>query len=141
MQFMGLNLQHRGVYMKTYYVLIDENSYITGWSEDFFVEENSIAVEVDEEIFEDFELYFDGYQAVEGVAIKDTDAYQISVNNRLKDVYRYEREMEVFPIINRGEAWYRTLTEEQKNELQIWYEAWLNVTDTLEPPQKPEWIV
>lgn len=138
---MGLNLQHRGVYMKTYYVLIDENSYITGWSEDFFVEENSIAVEVDEEIFEDFELYFDGYQAVEGTVVKDTEAYQISVNNRLKDVYRYEREMEVFPIINRGEAWYRTLTEEQKNELQIWYEAWLNVTDTLEPPQKPEWIV
>ena len=138
---MGLNLQHRGVYMKTYYVLIDENNYITGWSEDFFVEENSIAVEVDEEIFEDFELYFDGYQAVEGTVVKDTEAYQISVNNRLKDVYRYEREMEVFPIINRGEAWYRTLTEEQKNELQIWYEAWLNVTDTLEPPQKPEWIV
>lgn len=127
--------------MKTYYVLIDENNYITGWSEDFFVEENSIAVEVDEEIFEDFELYFDGYQAVEGTVVKDTEAYQISVNNRLKDVYRYEREMEVFPIINRGEAWYRTLTEEQKNELQIWYEAWLNVTDTLEPPQKPEWIV
>lgn len=126
--------------MKTYYVLVDENNYITGWSEDFFVEEGRIAVEVDEEIREDFEIYFDGYQAIEGAAVKDAEAYQNSVDNRIKAEIRYERELECFSVINRGEAWYRTLTEEQKNELQMWYQAWLDAPQTLEIPTKPNWL-
>lgn len=53
---------------------------------------------------------------------------------------RQRRASECFPIINRGQLWYDTLTEEQKAELKKWYGAWLNVTDTLAIPSKPDWI-
>ena len=53
---------------------------------------------------------------------------------------RAKREAECFPIINRGQLWYDTLTEEQMAELKDWYIAWLNVTDTLVIPNKPNWL-
>lgn len=126
--------------MKTYYVHINEKNYITGWSEDFFVEENRIAVEVDEEIYEDFELYFDGYRALNGKAIKDETAYEESVKERQRAIIRYTRETDVFPIINRGGIWYDTLTEQEKSDLMEWYQAWLDATETLIIPEKPAWL-
>ena len=53
---------------------------------------------------------------------------------------RAKRETECFPIVNRGQLWYDTLNEEQKAELKEWYIAWLDVTDTLVVPNKPDWI-
>lgn len=53
---------------------------------------------------------------------------------------RRQREYECFPYINRGSLWYNTLTESQKAEFQEWYSSWLNVTETLIPPNKPEWL-
>jgi len=55
-------------------------------------------------------------------------------------VYRRQRERECFPIINRGAAWYNTLSKKQEQELTQWYEAWLDVTETNQPPSKPEWL-
>ena len=55
-------------------------------------------------------------------------------------LYRKRRQKECFPIINRGAFWYNTLTEVQKQEIQAWYEAWLDVTETLTPPQPPGWL-
>ena len=31
-------------------------------------------------------------------------------------------------------------TEKRENEFEAWYQAWLDVTETLEKPIKPEWI-
>ena len=56
------------------------------------------------------------------------------------DYYRDLRETDCFPIINRGTAWYNSLTEEQKAELDAWYQAWLDVTETKIIPEKPEWL-
>ena len=53
---------------------------------------------------------------------------------------RMKREQECFSIINRGKLWYDTLTPEQLAELQKWYTSWLDVTETLEEPIKPEWL-
>ena len=53
---------------------------------------------------------------------------------------RAKRETECFPIINRGQLWYDTLTEKQMAELKEWYIAWLDVTDTLEVPTTPSWL-
>ena len=50
------------------------------------------------------------------------------------------RDTECFPIINRGELWYKHLTDEQKEELDNWYNAWLEVTETKVIPTKPEWL-
>lgn len=54
--------------------------------------------------------------------------------------YRYQREIECFPIINRGILWYERLSAEQKEELNIWYQAWLDVTETKIIPDKPTWL-
>ena len=53
---------------------------------------------------------------------------------------RRQREKECFPIINRGQLWYSTLTAVQYSELQVWYQAWLDVTETLVVPEKPGWL-
>lgn len=53
---------------------------------------------------------------------------------------RSQRETECFPVINRGQLWYDTLTEAQKTELKVWYLAWLDVTETFIIPITPEWV-
>jgi hypothetical protein len=53
---------------------------------------------------------------------------------------RLTRQVECFPVINRGYLWYKTLTETQQVELQDWYQAWLDVTETGILPTKPEWL-
>ena len=53
---------------------------------------------------------------------------------------RFQRKEECFPIINRGTLWYDLITPEQTAELKIWYQAWLDVTDTLIIPEKPLWL-
>ena len=55
-------------------------------------------------------------------------------------VFREQRKNECFPIINRGKLWYDCLTSEQLAELKKWYHDWLNVTETLIIPIKPEWL-
>lgn len=53
---------------------------------------------------------------------------------------RHRRETECFSVINRGALWYERLSEAQKTELEQWYEAWLNVTETKTVPEKPIWL-
>lgn len=57
-----------------------------------------------------------------------------------KQALRQLREKECYVYINRGEAWYKRLTDEQKAEFDKWYQAWLDVTETFEIPQKPDWV-
>ena len=61
-------------------------------------------------------------------------------NSTLPFEIRERRKSECFPYINRGELWHKNLTEEQKTELETWYNAWLNAPATLIIPDKPEWL-
>lgn len=54
---------------------------------------------------------------------------------------RSQREVECFPIINRGKLWYDNLTESQLIELKEWYNAWLDVTETKVIPTRPSWLI
>lgn len=54
---------------------------------------------------------------------------------------RNQREAECFPIINRGKLWYDNLTTEQIAELNEWYNAWLDVTETKVIPTRPSWLI
>ena len=85
--------------------------------------------------------------------------YDIIINNKLdnhpmlytdeelkkeyqRKILRQRREVECFPYVNRGELWYEVYvnTEEKKAEFRQWYLDWLNVTETLVVPAKPEWL-
>lgn len=57
--------------------------------------------------------------------------------NELRD----RRDCECFQIINRGQFWYDTLSDTQKEELRNWYQEWLDVTETKIIPEKPEWLI
>lgn len=57
-----------------------------------------------------------------------------------KNILRIKREQECYPIINRGQLWYSRLTDEQKQELDVWYTAWLDVTETKVIPERPSWL-
>lgn len=57
---------------------------------------------------------------------------------------------ECFEIVNRGVLWFNDLSEQQKEELNLWYHQWLdvpqvytisrpiNINDII--PHKPEWL-
>ena len=70
-------------------------------------------------------------------------------NIKLSNIRR-KREEECFAYINRGMLWYNKLTEEQKQELESWYQAWLDVPQTYQKvhpvklsdiiPSKPKWL-
>lgn len=57
-----------------------------------------------------------------------------------KDRLRGKRQAECFSVLDRSQFWYDNLTEAEKTELKEWYTAWLHVTDTMEIPNKPEWL-
>ena len=56
------------------------------------------------------------------------------------DDIRKRRESECFPIINRSESWKRRLTQEQRTELELWYQGWLDAPETGKIPVTPQWI-
>ena len=80
------------------------------------------------------------YQLINGELIRDANKLSEIERTLLLKRLRNRREQECFPIINRGSLWYAHLTEEQINELNAWYSAWLDVTETLEVPEYPEWL-
>ncbi len=45
-----------------------------------------------------------------------------------------------FPVVNRGKLWYDALSIEKLSELEAWYHAWLNATETREIPETPLWV-
>lgn len=87
-----------------------------------------------------FEQHYSSYKLVNGSLVYDEEkGKQIAEENELERL-RILREKECFSVINRGQAWYNSLTDGQYEDLQTWYQAWLNVTETRVIPEKPAWI-
>lgn len=91
---------------------------------------------------EEYDVGFDGklYSASE---MNKTDylTRKAEFNNNIRlSAIRAQRETECFPIINRGALWYDKLTAEQKAELAVWYQEWLDAPQTGVIPTKPTWI-
>ncbi len=94
---------------------------------------------VDEDWFaEHFEEF--KYNPATGELIRDMGREDALANQRTAEELRVRREKECFSVINRGEMWYSLLTDEQKEELKVWYKAWLDVTETLSPPEPLAWV-
>ena len=71
---------------------------------------------------------------------EDIQVYHPYTDEEYKDYLRAQRASICFPVINRGAAWYSRITEEQKAELQVWYQAWLDAPETGVKPETPAWV-
>ena len=74
------------------------------------------------------------------LGIEDFELVKSFGKETLQDWLRVKRDEICYSVINRGTAWYKRLTEYQEIELEIWYQEWLDVTDTLIVPKTPSWI-
>ena len=100
------------------------------------------SVTVNEPIdIKDFENNYRSYYLSDGnVLVKNEDKQKEIEENRELNNLRTQREKACFSYINRGELWYSKLTTKQKDELNVWYQAWLDVTSTKVIPETPEWL-
>lgn len=119
-------------------ILIDENKYLTCVCIDAELE-NGIEVDTPNDI-DTFIDAFRAYKYENGQLILDQDKLQMLNEDRVNEELRLKRQNLCFPYINRGELWYNRLSDTQKNELDTWYQAWLDVTDTKVIPIAPEWL-
>ena len=121
-------------------VILNEQGYVRSYA--LVGKFSASAVTVDEpENLADFEDNYRSYYLSNGVLVKSGDRQLELENERALRDLRSQREKACFPYINRGYLWYSKLTEEQKVELDAWYQAWLDVTKTKVVPAVPEWLV
>lgn len=118
---------------------VDASGRVVQWSHDDYM--NELLFDIPDSIVpDDFEENAFFYLYKEGKLIFDGE-YKAKYEREQKVVdLRYKRTEICFPVINRGEAWYRTLSDKQKEELQDWYQKWLDATETLIEPEPPEWL-
>lgn len=116
-----------------YYITLDENNRVSSYSQFPMEIEGEIQYEIETDIeyekickcdYVDSILVYNSTYEIEDEII------------RLRNM----RTRVCFPIINRGSLWYQTLNDSQLEELSIWYQKWLDVTETLEIPEKPKWL-
>lgn len=119
-------------------ILIDNNNYLTCFCVDAELE-NGIDVNTPNDI-DTFADEFRAYKYVNGQLVLDSAKLEELNNEYLVDELRQKRERNCFMYVNRGELWYSRLSNAQKEELDIWYQAWLDVTETKVIPNKPEWL-
>ena len=106
-----------------------------GFVKSLYVTDASIDFEVDDELYEKL------MTCKIGKNWKLQDGEFIVVELLDDEIIRFRREIECFAIIdNRSQLWWNHLTDDKKNELDVWYEAWLNATETKVIPEKPEWL-
>lgn len=82
------------------------------------------------------------YQIV-GIVIKNgklvVDTIPRTIEEQ-KNIIRRLRMNRVFPVINRSQMWFNSLTEQQKQDIQNWYQEWLDAPDNLVIPERPSWL-
>lgn len=123
--------------MKVYY-LQDENGEII---QDDFEKFDDRCLEIDKEDYNLVEGYNGGLFLYDYTKTEEYKARAAAFQSECElEMLRRQRAEECFPIINRGSLWFDRLTEEQKEELATWYQAWLDVTQTKVVPECPAWL-
>lgn len=122
-------------------IVLDEYGYVKAYALVGEISDVSATVNDPADIDDFEENYRSYYLSDKNTLIKSADK-QLEINNerKLTDL-RHKREKQCFPYINRGQLWYSKLTDAQKDELDAWYQAWLDVTDTKIIPELPVWLV
>ena len=119
------------------YYLMNDNKEII--KDDFSFFENALSMsDEDYKIVNGYNgaLFLETFTKTEEYKQKEAEWQR----NHILKVLKTRREQECFSIINRGYLWYLQLTDEHIRELNVWYDAWLDVTETLTVPKKPDWI-
>lgn len=121
-----------------YKFLLDEQGYFTG----SYAEVGEIDGAIECEALPDTTdvLQYPCYMFINGAWQFDADKWAIMQAELVKVALRAKRENICFPVVNRGQLWYNTLTAEQLAELATWYQAWLDVTTTLIEPMILGWL-
>lgn len=112
-------------------IKINENGYV----ESPYIRDATIEMEITDEQFETISTFgFNtNWRYVDGEFILESLLDDDSLRER--------RQRECFNIVdNRSQLWWNRLTEIQREEIEMWYEAWLNVTETRVIPKKPLWL-
>jgi hypothetical protein len=98
-------------------------------------------VEFPEDEMETFEVFHRSYKISEdGSLVLDMKKVESNQQEEIRNDLRYERELVCFPVINRGKLWYDSLTPEELDELEAWYQAWLDAPQTGIVPNTPSWL-
>ena len=120
------------------FVKIDSNGFVIDFCEGGTID-NGIEVEAPED-FKDFFDNYNSYQLLDGELTKSEERQALIDAEKELDYLRELRQVICFPYINRGYLWYKRLNESQQQELEEWYSDWLNVTETKQVPQMPDWL-
>lgn len=121
-------------------VILNEQGYVRSYALIGSFASNAVTVN-DPENLADFENNYRSYYLSDGVLVKSSDRQKEIENERELIYLRSQREKACFPYVNRGSLWYSKLTDAQREELDAWYQAWLDVTETRVIPETPEWLV
>lgn len=119
--------------------LLDNNNYVTSYASIGNII-GATEFELPDDLFEHFTENFGAYCSENNVLYFDETKYGTMKEDEIKDQLRIRRENECFSIINRGKLWYDSLSDERISELNSWYKAWLDVTETFVVPVRPEWL-
>lgn len=121
-------------------IILNEQGYVQAYATIGSFGTPSITVNEPENL-DDFENnYRSYYLSKDNVLVKSDDKQKEIEEQRELTNLRTQREKVCFPYINRGEMWYSRLSAEQKDELNVWYQAWLDVTSTKDIPVTPGWL-
>ena len=115
----------------------------------FIVEDDEYTFIITKNIPTEYNIFCDVYPVVDKITSINELGHRtgtlklvphIQTEEQIKANIRANREEKCFPIINRGQLWYDTLTEQQHNELAVWYRAWLDATETMVEPDDLDWV-
>ena len=115
----------------------------------FIVEDDEYTFIITKNIPTEYNIFSDVYPVVDKITSINELGHRtgtlklvphVQTEEQIKANIRANREEKCFPIINRGQLWYDTLTEQQHNELAVWYRAWLDATETMVEPNDLDWI-
>ena len=94
-------------------VTLDENNYVNGWC--MVGDNGGVDVEPPEDL-DGFMECFTGYKVVDGNLVLDEEKDASDKLDARREELRNIREVECFPVINRGWFWYLSLTLAQWRE-------------------------
>ena len=118
--------------MKTYIVYINKLNLL----QSPYIQDANIALEISEAEFLKVKSIEFSKAWQWNSELKTFEKITTPVLKALRDA----REIECFPLMNRSPLWFMSLTSEQQKELTEWYQAWLDITETQEVPEKPSWL-